>query len=123
MMRGIGTRIRVGLAALSLSALAGCETADIEAFAAGMQMAADDMAVTLTQVPAYGCGWNAQHDPVCDDTGDGFADRYADPRYDWIPGYSYVSMPTRINDYGEAYEYDTYCDCWRREPSLDTYPK
>jgi len=41
-----------------------------------LNMVANDMAVTLTQAPTYECGLNAQRDPVCDDTGDGFADRF-----------------------------------------------
>ena len=85
-------------------------------------MAAQEMAVTLTQTPPYGCDYNAQGYAVCDDTGDGFADRYADASWDYIPGY-YVTPATRINDYGEAFQYDGGCDCWYREPSLDTYPK
>lgn len=32
----------------------------------------------------------------------------------------YVAPATRINDSGEAFQYDGGCDCWRREPSLDT---
>ena len=123
-MSGAGARRRtVALAVMGLVAVPACTTAELEAFSEGLAIAADEMAVTLTQVPPYSCGWNAQQNAVCDDTGDGFADRYADPSYDWIPGYSYVSAPVRINDYGEAFQYDGACDCWRREPSLDTYPK
>lgn len=57
-------------------ALAGCTTSDWEAVADRLNMVANDMAVTLTQAPTYECGLNAQRDPVCDDTGDGFADRF-----------------------------------------------
>lgn len=123
-MRGVKMgKMRAGLAVLGMALAAGCTTAELEAFSEGLAIAADEMAVTLTQVPPYSCGWNAQRNAVCDDTGDGFADRYADPAYDWIPGYSYAAAPVRTNDYGEAYQYDGHCDCWRREPSLDTYPK
>lgn len=117
-------RIKVSLAGAALAAVSACSHSDWEAIAMGLNMAADEMAVTLTQVPAYGCGYNANRDPVCDDTGDGFADRYADPTWDYIPGWTYGSGPlVRINDYGEAFQYDAGCDCWAREPSLDTYPK
>lgn len=118
----IGGALHLWLAATGVAALAGCTTSDWEAVAAGLELAADDMAVTLTQVPAYECGLNAQRDPVCDDTGDGFADRYGDPNYEFVHGW-YYAAPTRINDYGEAFQYDGGCDCWRREPSLDTYPQ
>jgi len=57
-------------------ALAGCTTSDREAVADGLNMVADDMALPLTQAPTYECGLNGQRDPVCDDTGDGFADRF-----------------------------------------------
>lgn len=122
MMAGFGARARIWLAGAGFAALAGCTTSDMEAFAAGLQMAADDMAVTLTQVPPYECGLNAQRHAVCDDTGDGYADRYGDPNYEFVHGWNY-GIPTRVNDYGEAYQYDAGCDCWRRQPSLDTYPK
>lgn len=118
----IGGVLRLWLAAAGVAALAGCTTSDWEAVASGLELAADDMAVTLTQVEPYACGLNAQRDPVCDDTGDGFADRYGDPVYEFVHGW-YYSTPTRINDYGEAYQYDGGCDCWRREPSLDTFPQ
>lgn len=117
-----GARLRLWIAGVAALALAGCETADMEAFAAGLNMAADEMAVTMTQVPPYECGLNAQRDPVCDDTGDGFADRYGDPNYEFVHGW-YYGVPTRVNDYGEAFQYDSGCDCWVREPSLDTYPQ
>ncbi len=115
--------LKASLPAAALLLLAACSHSDWEGIAMGLNMVADDMAVSLTQVPAYGCGFNANRDPVCDDTGDGFADRYADPSYDYIPGWTYTRPPLRINDYGEAYQYDADCDCWRREPSLDTYPR
>lgn len=114
--------LRLWLATAGVALLAGCTTSDWEAFAAGLELAADDMAVSLTQVPAYGYGLNAQRVPVCDDTGDGFADRYGDPSFELVSGWHYAT-PTRINDYGEAYQYDGGCDCWRREPSLDTLPQ
>lgn len=115
-------KTKTWLAAAALLGAAGCSHSDWEAVAMGLNMAADEMAVTLTQVPPYACDYNAQGSPVCDDTGDGFADRYADPSWDYIPGY-YLTPATRINDYGEAFQYDAGCDCWHREPSLDTYPK
>ncbi len=122
MMKRVGAGARVWLAGAGVLALAGCTTSDLEAFAAGLNMAADDMAVTLTMVPAYGCDFNAQGYLVCDETGDGYADRYGDPTIDYAPAY-YAAPATRINDYGEAFQYDAGCDCWLREPSLDTYPK
>jgi hypothetical protein len=89
-----------------------------------LNMVAAETAVTLARVEPYGCGLNANRHPVCDDTGDGFADRYGDPARDFVPGYSPVAAPLiRINDYGEALRYHGSCDCWAREPSLDTYPK
>ena len=114
--------LRALLAGAGLLVMAGCTTSDLEAIAAGLELAADDMAVTLTQVPAFECGLNAQGNPVCDDTGDGFADRYGDPNFEFVHGW-YYPAPMRINDYGEAYQYDGGCDCWVREPSLDTYPE
>ena len=122
MKNEVGASLRVLIAGASALALAGCTHADWEGVAMGLNMAADNMAVTLTKVPPYECGLNAQNDPVCDDTGDGFADRYGDPNYEFVHGW-YYPPPVRINDYGEAFQYDSGCDCWRREPSLDTYPK
>jgi hypothetical protein len=108
--------------ACAAAALTACTSSDWEGIAMGLQMAADQSAVTLTRVTPYRCGLNAQRQPVCDDTGDGFADRYGDPRREFVEGWTYPT-PTRVNDYGEAYQYNARCDCWRREPSLDTYPK
>lgn len=59
---------------------------DREAVAAGLVLAADGMAATLTQLPAQGCGLNARHEAVCEDTGDGFADRYGDPDHEPVRG-------------------------------------
>jgi hypothetical protein len=122
MKNGFGESLRVLMAGASALALAGCTHSDWEGVAMGLNMVADDMAVTLTQVPPYECGLNAQNDPVCDDTGDGIADRYGDPNYEFVHGW-YYPPPVRINDYGEAFQYDSGCDCWLREPSLDTYPQ
>jgi hypothetical protein len=122
MLTGIGAQMRFGLASACAVALAGCSHSDWEGVAMGLNMVADDMAVTLTQVPAWQCGLNAQGYAVCDDTGDGFADRYGDPDYEFVHGWNY-GVATRVNDYGEAYQYDGGCDCWRRQPSLDTYPR
>ena len=122
MIKLAGMRLRLLLAGAGALALAGCTTADLEAFAAGLDMAAEEMSVTMTMGPAYGCDFNVNGYLVCDDTGDGYADRYGDPTLDYVPGY-YSGPATRINDYGEAYQYDAGCDCWLREPSLDTYPE
>lgn len=122
MAAGLREKARIGLAAAALLGVAACSHSDWEAVALGLQMAADDMAVTLTQVAPYTCGYNAEGYGVCDDTGDGFADRYADEGWDYLPVYSSGPL-IRVNDYGEAYQYDGACDCWNREPSLDTYPK
>jgi hypothetical protein len=122
MMKLAVARGRFWMAGLGALALSGCTTADLEAFAAGLDMAAEEMSVTMTMVPAYGCDFNTNGYLVCDDTGDGFADRYGDPTIDYVPA-DYSGPATRINDYGEAYQYDAGCDCWLREPSLDTYPE
>lgn len=119
---GVYERWRTMAAGAAILGLSACTTSDLEAFATGLQMASDELAVTMTEVPRYGCGLNAERRPVCDTTGDGFADRYGDPGREYVEGWSY-GTPTRINDYGEAYQYDTRCSCWRREPSLDTRPK
>ena len=109
-----------GLAAIcGLALLGGCTSDDMAMFADAMAVAADEMSVTLAAVPAYGCDYNASGYLVCDDTGDGFADRYGADYEAPV----YVSVPlTRVNDYGEAYVYDTGCSCWAREPSLDELP-
>ncbi|MEZ5954075.1 MAG: hypothetical protein R3C13_07180 [Hyphomonas sp.] len=115
-------------AVLMLPALGACTTEDLDAFAQGMSMAADEMAVTMTMVPQWSCGYNVDRNLVCDDNGDGYADRYGDPLYDTIQVGGYGSpyagsgVATRINDYGEAYVYEADCDCWVREPSLDEFP-
>ncbi|HRX74486.1 MAG TPA: hypothetical protein P5341_10320 [Hyphomonas sp.] len=108
----------------ALLLLGGCTTDDLNAFAEGMAMAADEMSVTLTMVPAWGCDYNANGYLVCDDTGDGYADRYGDPDYDYIGYAAYVPVTplVRVNGRGKAFEYDGGCDCWRREPSLDEAP-
>ena len=108
----------------SLLLLGGCTSDDLAMFADAMAVAADDMAVTMTMVPAWGCDYNVNYDLVCDDTGDGFADRYADPYYDYTgPAYyTPVEPPVRVNGRGKAYQYDGACDCWLREPSLDEAP-
>lgn len=120
MMTGMGARVRLWMAGAGALARAGCTSADIAAFSAGLQMAADDMSVTLAMVPAWECGVNAQGYAVCDDTGDGYADRCGDPDYKFVHGWNYA-VATRMNDYGDAFRYDGRCDCWRRELSLDTY--
>ena len=122
MMTGIGVQVRLWMAGAGALALAGCTTSEWAAVADGLNMVAAESSVTLAQVQPYSCGLNAQRDPVCDDDGDGFADRYGDPSYEYVHGW-YYETPTRINDYGEAFQYDGGCDCWRREPSLDTYPQ
>ena len=121
MLKFAGPQLRFGLAGLGVLALAGCETADMEAFAAGLDVAAEQLSISMAMVPAYGCDYNTNGYLVCDDTGDGYADRYGDD-WDYVPAY-YSGPATRINDYGEAYQYDGGCDCWVREPSLDTYPE
>ena len=113
-----------GAAALAL--LGGCTSDDMAMFADAMTVAADEMSVTLAAVPPYGCDYNVNDALVCDDTGDGFADRYGDPAFDFDPyAVSYVvpvTPPVRVNGRGKAFEYDGGCDCWRREPSLDEAP-
>ena len=121
MKNGVTACFRACLAGASALVLSACTTSDWDAIATGMAMAADEMAVTMAMVPAYGCDYNSNRDLVCDDTGDGYADRYG-TEWDYAPTY-YSGPPTRVNDYGEAYQYDGSCDCWRREPSLDTYPQ
>lgn len=113
---------RNSMAAAALIMATACTHSDWEALAAGLEIAAEELSVTLAMVPQYGCGYNANGYAVCDDTGDGYADRYANPDWDFIPGYVSVP-PVRVNDYGEAFQYDGGCDCWQREPSLDTYPQ
>lgn len=122
MIARLTEKARIGMAAAALLGAAACSHSDWEAVAMGLNMAADDMAVTLTQVAPYSCDYNAQGYAVCDDTGDGFADRYAEEGWDYVPVYSSGPL-IRVNDYGEAYQYDGGCDCWYREPSLDTYPQ
>jgi hypothetical protein len=111
------------LAGVALAALSGCTSDDMAMFAEGMAMAADEMSVTMTMVPAYGCDYNVDGYLVCDDTGDGFADRYGDS-YDTFAPVTYVPAPppVRVNGWGEAYQYNGACDCWAREPSLDEGP-
>lgn len=110
-----------------LIGLGGCTSDELAMFADAMAEASDEMAVTLTSVPAYGCDYNVDGYLVCDDTGDGLADRYGDPSYEYA-GYTVYGVPaysgplTRVNGYGEAYVYDTDCSCWAREPSLDELP-
>ncbi len=122
MIRHAQHKARLWMAGAALIGVSGCTSTDWEGIAMGLNMVADEMAVTLTQTPAYGCSYNHEGYAVCDDSGDGFADRYADPNWDYIPGYAMAPL-TRVNDYGEAFQYDGACDCWYREPSLDTYPK
>ena len=103
-------------------ALGGCTSEDMAMFADAMAAASEEMSVTLTAVPSYGCDYNIDGYLVCDDTGDGFADRYGDS-YDVAPvAYVPLAPPVRVNGYGEAYQYDGGCDCWLREPSLDEAP-
>lgn len=110
------------LAGAGLIVLGGCTSEDMAMFADAMAEASDEMAVTLASVPSYGCDYNIDGNLVCDDTGDGFADRYGDS-YDVVPVvYAPVTPPVRVNGYGEAYQYDGGCDCWLREPSLDEAP-
>ena len=53
MMTGMCARVRLWVAGAGALALAACTSTDMAAFAAGLQMAADDMSVTLTMVPAW----------------------------------------------------------------------
>lgn len=110
------------LAGVGLMALGGCTSEDLAMFADAMAAASEEMSVTLTAVPSFGCDYNIDGYLVCDDTGDGFADRYGDS-YDVAPlAYVPVTPATRVNGYGEAFQYDGGCDCWLREPSLDEAP-
>lgn len=105
--------------------LGGCTSDELAAWSEGMSIAADELSVTMTAVPAYGCDYNVNNYLVCDDTGDGYADRYADPAFDYDPyAVSYVPLtpPVRVNGRGKAFQYDGACDCWLREPSLDEAP-
>lgn len=122
MRSGKAKRAGVILAGACLIGLGGCTSEDMAMFADAMAAASDEMAVTLTSTPSFGCDYNIDGYLVCDDTGDGFADRYADA-YDVAPvAYLPVTPPVRVNGYGEAYQYDGGCDCWLREPSLDEAP-
>ena len=122
MRSGKVKRAGVILAGACLIGLGGCTSEDMAMFADAMAAASDEMAVTLTSTPSFGCDYNIDGYLVCDDTGDGFADRYADA-YDVAPvAYLPVTPPVRVNGYGEAYQYDGGCDCWLREPSLDEAP-
>lgn len=122
MRNGAGAQVRLLLVAVGMLALSGCESTDWDAIAMGLDAAAEELSVTMTMVPARGCGYNGEGYLVCDDNGDGYADRYGDPAWD-LPTVYYSGPPVRVNDYGEAYQYDGACDCWLREPSLDTYPE
>ena len=51
---------------------------------------------------------------TCDSDGDGYADMYGN-----TGDGSYSSSHLRVNGRGEAYTWDTDCDCWARERSLD----
>lgn len=115
-------RLAPALAGASLIGFSGCSHSDWQGIADGLNMVAAESAVSLTRVEPYSCGLNANRDPVCDDTGDGFADRYGNPDYEFVHGWVYPT-PTRVNDYGEAFRYERRCDCWKREPSLDRYPR
>jgi len=114
--------VGAAISCVALTGLGGCTSEDMAMFADAMAQASDEMAVTLTSVPAYGCDYNVDGYLVCDDTGDGFADRYGDD-YDVVPvAYVPYSPPVRVNGWGEAFQYDGSCDCWLREPSLDEAP-
>ena len=105
--------------------LGACTSDELAAWSEGMAIAADELSVTMTAVPPYRCDYNANAYLVCDDTGDGYADRYGDPAFDNDPyAISYVPLtpPVRVNGRGKAFQYDGGCDCWRREPSLDEAP-
>lgn len=117
----IGETLRIWAAGAAILSAAACTHSDWHSISEGLTVVADEMAVTMTMVPSYGCDYNAQGYAVCDDNGDGWADRYASG-WDRVGVYAYAP-PTRVNDYGEAFQYDGRCDCWYREPSLDTYPK
>lgn len=121
MIAKLTEKARIGMAGAALLGAAACSHSDWQGIAMGLDMVAAETAVTLTQVAPYTCDYNAQGYAVCDDTGDGWADRYASS-WDYVPVYTYGNL-TRVNDYGEAFQYDGGCDCWYREPSLDTYPK
>ncbi len=110
------------LASAGAFCLPSCSHSDWQGIADGLSMVAAESAVTLTRVPPNACGLNADGNPVCDETGDGFANRYGDPNIEFVHGWVYPA-PTRVNDYGEAFRYESRCDCWRREPSLDQYPR
>ncbi len=72
------------LAGAGLMTLGGCTSEDMAMFADAMAAASEEMSVTLTAVPSFGCDYNIDGYLVCDDTGDGFADRYGDS-YDVAP--------------------------------------
>ena len=62
-------RLKLASAALAgtgLIVLAGCTSEDMAMFADAMAEASDEMAVTLTSVPSFGCDYNIDGYLVCD---------------------------------------------------------
>ena len=121
-----GRRLLLTAAAAAM-VLAGCSAgARVKAAAHKLTERKIGPAVTTTLVPAWGCGYNVYRDLVCDDTGDGYADRYGDPEKDasLITGnfgtsYGAARPAPRVNERGERLVFDPDCACSVRDPSQD----
>ena len=50
----------------------------------------------------------------CDSDGDGYIDMWGD-----TDDGSFYGRYSRVNGRGEGFSWDDYCDCWRRDRSLD----
>ena len=137
-------RNRLGLAALCGGALlaSACTTAELEAISAGLAQGLAEASYEASTYNAYSgsyyapggfssySGWPSAYAYgqyvgafgcshtgsfyTCDSDGDGYADMYGD-----TSDGSYASSHLRVNGRGEAFTWDTDCNCWDRNRAYD----
>ena len=127
-------RTLAGLIVAAATGLAGCTTAELEAFSYALSEASYDMQQSQYGSyygPAYQSPY--QYQPSndlrtgynqcvnsgslyrCDTNGDGYADMFGNTEDG-----SMTSASLKVNGRGEGFTWDTTCSCWQRNRAYDT---
>jgi len=137
--------LKMMAASLICFGLTGCTTAELEAISAGLAQGLAEASYETSAYNNYGAysgpyyapstfssysGWPSAYSYgqymgaygcrhtgtfyTCDSDGNGYADMYGN-RSDG----SYASSSLRVNGMGEAFTWDTECDCWARNRAYD----
>ena len=136
----------IGLVGLSALAVTACTTAELEAISAGLAQGLAEASYEANAMSAYSgvyngayyapgafstySGWLSAYSYgdyvgpygcrhtgsfyTCDSDGDGYADMYGN-----TSDGSYASSHLRVNGMGEAFTWDSNCNCWERNRAYD----